>query len=108
MGCDGVLRFFLRCISFGCISVVCGAGHLERVFGAVGRGHTMGFEGKCRLREVSSFWVRRVWNWAFLFFAWFSVGCDNVLRFLFRGFIFVFIPSVCGVDHFEMVVGEVG
>ena len=59
---------------------MCGVGHLERVFGAVGRGHTMGFEAKCRLREVSSFWVRRVWNWVFLFFVWFSVGCDNVLR----------------------------
>ena len=45
LGCDGVLRFFLRCIFFGCISVVCGAGHLERVFGAVGRGHTMGSKG---------------------------------------------------------------
>ena len=51
MGCDGVLRFFLRCTSFGCISVVCGAGHFERVFGAFGWGHTMGFEGKCRSRE---------------------------------------------------------
>ena len=69
LGCDGVLRFFLRCISFGGILVVSGVGHLKRVLGAVGRGQTVGFEGKCRLRGVSSFWVRRVWNWAFLFFA---------------------------------------
>ena len=38
----------------------------------------------------------------------FCVGCDGVLRFLLRSFIFVFIPSVCGVGHFEMVVGAVG
>ena len=42
MGCDDVLRFFLRGIS---IASVCGVGHLEVGVGTVDRFQRMGFEG---------------------------------------------------------------